>query len=290
MYIVYKTTNLVTNQIYIGVHRQSTESPYEFDGYLGSGNWKSFWTEEKRKFLHSRKESLAEAIKIYGIDNFKRETLYYSNDITEAYLQESILVTDEFIKSPDNYNLVPGGRMPPNHKNFMWITNDITEARIFKDTDIPDGYKRGRLPVKDSTKEKQRINCLKNGNKPPLHTKENGLWTPERLERNKELLNARRHKIKIVHSPENRLKASERVSGVNNPMYNTKFCWITNGEEQIRWTDTMENIPDGFRLGTTNKGKKFKRQEISMCPYCSKEGGRGNMKRWHFENCKLKPN
>ena len=25
------------------------------------------------------------------------------------------------------------------------------------------------------------------------------------------------------------------------------------------------------------------------CPHCPKEGLRGNMKRWHFDNCKLKP-
>ena len=30
-YIVYKTTNLVNNYIYIGVHK--TNTPYEFDGY-----------------------------------------------------------------------------------------------------------------------------------------------------------------------------------------------------------------------------------------------------------------
>lgn len=34
-YIVYKTTNLINNFIYVGVHKTTT--PDVFDGYLGCG-------------------------------------------------------------------------------------------------------------------------------------------------------------------------------------------------------------------------------------------------------------
>lgn len=34
-----------------------------------------------------------------------------------------------------------------------------------------------------------------------------------------------------------------------------------------------------------NDGRKMK---IKICPYCSKRGGAQNMKRYHFDNCKLK--
>jgi hypothetical protein len=34
-YIVYCTTNLVNNKIYIGVHK--TTNPSVFDGYIGNG-------------------------------------------------------------------------------------------------------------------------------------------------------------------------------------------------------------------------------------------------------------
>ena len=37
-YIVYKTTCLVNNYIYVGVHK--TKDPNIFDGYLGRGFWK----------------------------------------------------------------------------------------------------------------------------------------------------------------------------------------------------------------------------------------------------------
>ena len=34
-YIVYQTTNLINNKIYVGVHQ--TSDPDSFDGYLGNG-------------------------------------------------------------------------------------------------------------------------------------------------------------------------------------------------------------------------------------------------------------
>ena len=36
-----------------------------------------------------------------------------------------------------------------------------------------------------------------------------------------------------------------------------------------------------------NKGRKHTK---IMCPHCGKEGGNTIMKRWHFDNCKEKPN
>lgn len=55
------------------------------------------------------------------------------------------------------------------------------------------------------------------------------------------------------------------------------------------------------KISISEKGKKISnesRQKMSMarrgipkskliCPHCSKEGGINNMKRWHFENCKV---
>lgn len=37
-YIVYRTTCLINNKIYVGVHH--TDDPNIFDGYLGRGLWK----------------------------------------------------------------------------------------------------------------------------------------------------------------------------------------------------------------------------------------------------------
>ena len=63
-YILYQTTNLVNNCIYIGVHK--TETPERFDGYLGNGIYiNKPNTYEKSKTL------LQQAVKEFGVKNFK---------------------------------------------------------------------------------------------------------------------------------------------------------------------------------------------------------------------------
>lgn len=88
-YIVYKTTNLCNGRFYVGVH--GTSNPDVFDGYLGTNRL------------------LKAAVKKYGKENFKRETLVDCfEDFEEAYSIEAMLVKtkDEDLRS---YNLVPGG-------------------------------------------------------------------------------------------------------------------------------------------------------------------------------------
>ena len=43
-------------------------------------------------------------------------------------------------------------------------------------------------------------------------------------------------------------------------------------------------------IGSIARGKNAKGtpKDIVKCPYCTKEGGHNAMKRWHFNNCKLK--
>ena len=38
----------------------------------------------------------------------------------------------------------------------------------------------------------------------------------------------------------------------------------------------------------TNSAKKGIKKEILICSHCNKEGGTGNMQRWHFNKCKFK--
>jgi hypothetical protein len=106
VYIVYATTTLSTNQVYIGVHGQPT--PIEFDGYLGSGDWKG------KKRYNKGKQSLREAIKFYGKDSFRRDTLHFYDVEKEAYAMEALIVDKDFIKENWNYNLTPGGKRPPS--------------------------------------------------------------------------------------------------------------------------------------------------------------------------------
>jgi len=88
MFIVYKTSNLINNHYYIGVHKQSGTS---FDGYYGSG------------------VGLKRAIEKYGKKNFVRETLFSFIDLELAYEKEKEILSSIYNLS-ECYNMRPGGR------------------------------------------------------------------------------------------------------------------------------------------------------------------------------------
>lgn len=86
-YFIYLTTNLITNEKYIGKHHGELN-----DSYLGSGI------------------ILQRAIKKYGKQNFKREILYISKDNEENNLKEVEFITKyNAIEDRTFYNLAPGG-------------------------------------------------------------------------------------------------------------------------------------------------------------------------------------
>lgn len=102
-YIVYCTTNKVNNYIYIGVHK--TENPDIFDYYYGCGVWKN----DKKTYIHP-KTKFQYAIKEFGFSNFIRNTIKVFDNSEDAYCLEAELVDEEFLKRPDVYNMVLGGR------------------------------------------------------------------------------------------------------------------------------------------------------------------------------------
>lgn len=106
MFIVYKTTCLINNKIYIGVHE--TENPDIFDGYIGN----SINIYNRKWALDHPKFPFHYAVIKYGIYNFKRETLFTFNTAKEAYDKEAEIVTEEFIKQDNNYNITVGGNHP----------------------------------------------------------------------------------------------------------------------------------------------------------------------------------
>lgn len=101
-YIVYETTNLITNCIYVGVHQ--TEDPDVFDGYLGCGAYANV----PSSYMKS-KYAIHMAIKKYGPKNFRRKTLAVFDSPGPAYLLEEDIVNEEFLKRRDVYNMVLGG-------------------------------------------------------------------------------------------------------------------------------------------------------------------------------------
>lgn len=87
-YYIYKTTNIVNNKIYIGVHKSDD---FWKDPYLGSG------------------KHFNNAIIKYGRDKFKKQILYQFNTKEQAYQMQSYIVDKQFVKQKDTYNLKIGG-------------------------------------------------------------------------------------------------------------------------------------------------------------------------------------
>ena len=93
-YTIYKTTNRLNGKFYIGKHQ--TENPN--DNYLGSG------------------KALLAAIKLYGRENFQKEILFDFDNELDMNSKERELITEEFVKSENTYNLGIGGEGGPHFK------------------------------------------------------------------------------------------------------------------------------------------------------------------------------
>lgn len=114
-FILYKTTNLINNKTYIGIHQTSNLD----DGYLGSGL------------------AFKRAIKKYGKENFKREILETCNSFEELIEKEEKYVNESWINNNDNYNLKTGGQ-----SNGM--LSSISKEKISKT--LKQKYAAGEIP------------------------------------------------------------------------------------------------------------------------------------------------
>ena len=86
-YLIYQTTNLVNGKIYIGKHETFNIE----DNYFGSGKY------------------LKRAIKKHSLENFEFKILIDLKSREEMNLLEKMVVTEEFCKREDVYNIKIGG-------------------------------------------------------------------------------------------------------------------------------------------------------------------------------------
>jgi hypothetical protein len=99
-HIIYETTNLKNGKKYRGKHSTTDLS----DGYLGSG------------------KVLTRAIKKYGINNFRREILFFAIDVTALNWAEKRFVNKEWLELSNQvvYNLKLGGEGGFDYVNKHW--------------------------------------------------------------------------------------------------------------------------------------------------------------------------
>ena len=110
---------MVNKKIYIGVHK--TFTPNKFDGYLGCGVL--VYKPSSYKYAQTPFQF---AVAKYGPKNFIRKTLRVFDKLEDALDLERWLVDEAFVKRPDTYNMVLGGKeiQPTNSKEvFIYEKN-----------------------------------------------------------------------------------------------------------------------------------------------------------------------
>lgn len=100
---LYKTTNIINNKFYIGIH--STDNLN--DGYIGCGIKSRAYARASNKY--GLKSAFHDAVIKYGYENFKKEILYFTESKEDILELEELIVDREFIQNNNNYNISTGG-------------------------------------------------------------------------------------------------------------------------------------------------------------------------------------
>jgi len=263
VYTVYKTINLVNGKYYIGVHK--TDDPN--DDYLGSGI------------------ALKKALEKYGKENFKKEILHIFLTAEDAYREEEKLV----VVSEETYNLNKGGVGGFDYINSLGLENVMKNPETAKKVSVAAKKNWGENKEKFTDiaiKNIKKSHELRKGKKDTPATKEKRNNSLKKYyEKNKSHLKgkilpiAQKQRMSIAWTDERRLKQSERMKDriLQNPD-------IILGNKGKRASSETRHRMSNAKKDFWNEKKK----EIGTCPYCKKKGVLINMKRWHFDKCKLR--
>ena len=138
-FIVYKITNKLNDNIYIGCHVTENIN----DKYMGSGS------------------NIKKAIKEFGKENFEKIILFNLDNEKEMLEKERELVNDEFIKRGDTYNIMLGGYFNATgtvtvkdiHDNNFQVHK--TDPRYLSGELV--GIAKGTITIKDKNNNKFRV-------------------------------------------------------------------------------------------------------------------------------------
>ena len=188
-YIIYKTTNLINNNIYIGQH--ATEDIN--DNYLGSG------------------VALLSDIKKYGKDNFKKEILYIFGTRQEADKKERELVNANFIKRTDTYNIIEGGM-------YNSASSKLGTKALLEKIENEDFKKEWTSNISKGLRKYYKENDVWNKNTKGLLKKNKTSFKKGNIPWNKGIVGKDSHSHGRILTDTTRNKISESKKGIKNPM------------------------------------------------------------------------
>lgn len=207
---VYKVTNLITNKYYVGAHSTSNLN----DGYMGSG------------------QQIKDAIKKYGATNFKFEILEMFSTREDAFKKEAEIVTENFVRDPQTYNMTTGG-IGGSIKTDEWKQQVSQKLRGRQFT--PEHSMKKSLA---QTGSKNHRYGKPNPNNPKLSGVDNGMFGKTHSEESKLLMSKNRKLAQIEYTSELRESLSNACKGK---------LWYNNGITSKRFKEGDQ--PDGYIRG-----------------------------------------
>ena len=314
---IYRITELDTGREYIGKKQFST---YKRKIVKNKKNRKKVVSDSKWRSYTGSSNELNEQISIKGINNYKfeiqslhktRGSLYYAEvkyQIIEDVLREKL--PDGITKK--YYNKVISGVkfIPPvehedeipmkvvnliSNNNFNLLENikSLSEEELIKHIDAWISYYHSgsfnRMYGKESPRKGKSFEEIF-GKERAASIKQKLSSTPH--------LTGENHPMYGKKRPDDfRQKMSKinkgRAIGDKNPMYGKPCYYKMSEDEKEQWRKNVGDSIRGIkrseetrkRMSESGKGKKM---TTVTCPHCQQVGGRGNMLRYHFDNCKKK--
>lgn len=298
-YIIYKITNIITKKIYIGKHVTVDIN----DNYFGSGS------------------ILKQSIKKYGIDKFVKEIIEYCENDIDLNEKEIYWIRELNTISPNGYNINIGGT---GGDNFTYNPNKEVIRKKLKLINIgrkaSDDAKHKMINSRKGKKIKPCNtitcpHCGKVGDKRNMvrwhfdNCKENPNNTTIREIKkiicpfcNEEhtYLNASIYHFEYCKLNPNRIfrdfsyKANKGDSIIKSINTRKKNGYVPSQETKDKTSKTLQGIKrDEEFINKQRKimKKRWENQNEIECPYCHiKSKNKGNLTRWHFDNCKKNPN
>ena len=216
-YLIYQITNLANGKIYIGKHETTNIE----DGYFGSGNL------------------IQAAIKKHGLENFEFKILIDLKSREEMNLLEKLVVTEEFCKREDVYNIKVGGDGGWDYINSNGYSVPLKEQYLHLSTEQKKAlYKKSaktRANWSNEYRKKYVQQCQINSLK--WHQEHPGYFAGEKNPMYGHVDSEETHKKRVFNH-----------LGSKNSQYGK--MWICNDltRESVRILKT-DPIPNGWRKG-----------------------------------------
>jgi group I intron endonuclease len=280
--VIYKITNLVNGKIYIG----QTITPL-----------KERWYAHTRSARKDKPWTICRAIRKYGKESFKMEEIDFAT--CKDSLNELEIHYIENLKP--QYNMCKGG-------GGLGSPTDEVRKKI---SEAGKGRKLSEEARKaNSARQKGHVVSIETRLK--LSIAQKGRKYPHRQNAmSKEECQNKRNEKYILSFPEevqnhirglskneriayranlNFEKNSERVRGINNPMYGKR----KSDEEKQNLSEKLKGEKNPY-YGKKHSEEALNKMRLAhtnrpniKCPHCPMSGIVSNMKRWHFDNCKAK--